>query len=316
MVAKENLKSKTGIKIKPLSIWNIDRQFRLQLKKNNGCARTNGYYFKSGIVNWKKWCSCKKNCGNNWTFDWIMFLRGQYLQQIKKDQKITLVQLVIFDNKSKKYKYHLMDEKERKHQVCQQFFCKIYQTTTSTILKNLKMASSQPISSSPTEKRGIWNRNNPWKGKVSVQDMINWIENQEKEFSHYTRRWDQKTKKYFTKITNMTELFEKYQVDMICEEKPAMKRTSFDKYFKIFFKKKYEIKKNHLDVCSTCTKIKILVKKVDKKPNLEEQLTLLKKLHLEEADRRYNIWKKDKDNVITSMEKNDVVFDEGKILNL
>ena len=85
MVAKENLKSKTGIKIKPLSIWNIDRQFRLQLKKNNGCARTNGYYFKSGIVNWKKWCSCKKNCENNWTFDWIMFLRGQYLQQIKKD---------------------------------------------------------------------------------------------------------------------------------------------------------------------------------------------------------------------------------------
>ncbi len=54
---------------------------------------------------------------------------------------------------------------------------------------------------------------------------------------------------------------------------------------------------------------------MDKKPNLEEQLTLLKKLHLEKADRRYNIWKKDKDNVITSMEKNDVVFDEGKILN-
>jgi hypothetical protein len=279
-------------KIKSFDLWKLDFDFRKNLKDNSECARTMGYYFTSGVVNWRQWCQCRNNCGKKWTYGWITNLRAKYLQQTKADQLITLMQLVVKENN--KYKYQLMDSTKKKHQVCHHFFCKVYQISVTTILKKLEEKKDQPISSSPEKKHGIWNRDENWKGKVSVTTMMDWIKKQPKEFSHYTRRLDQKSKKYFVDIHSIAELFNKYTLDMLFEDLTPMKKSSFYKYFKLLCKKKCGIKKNHLDVCTICTKIKIFKKKIQQKANLKQQLEELQEKHLFEADTRYAKWKKDK----------------------
>ena len=186
-------------KIKSYDLWKLDFDFRKNLKDNSECARTMGYYFTSGVVDWRQWCQCKNNCGKKWTYGWITNLRAKYLQQTKANQLITLMQLVVKEND--KYKYQLMDSTKKKHQVCHYFFCKVYQISVTTILKKLKEKKDQPISSSPEKKQGMWNRDENWKGKVSVTEMLDWIKKQPKEFSHYTRRLDQKSKKYFVDMS-------------------------------------------------------------------------------------------------------------------
>ena len=95
-------------------------------------------------------------------------------------------------------------------------------------------------------------------------------------------------------IYSIAELFNKYTLDMLFEDLTPMKKSSFYKYFKLLCKKKSGIKKNHLDVCTISTKIKILKKKIQQKPKLKQQLEELQEKNLFEADTKYAKWKKDK----------------------
>ena len=95
----------------------------------------------------------------------------------------------------------------------------------------------QPISSSPEKKHGIWNRDENWKGKVSVTTMMDWIKKQPKEFSHYTRRLDQKSKKYFVDIHSIAELFNKSTLNMVFEGLTSIKKVHFTNISNYFAKK-------------------------------------------------------------------------------
>ncbi len=72
-------------------------------------------------------------------------------------------------------------------------------------------------------------------------------------------------KKYFTKVTCLEELYQKFKKDSIQQNKKLAKKTAFKKYFKTKFGKKLGFKKNHLDVCQICTKIHVFQQKLQHK---------------------------------------------------
>jgi hypothetical protein len=72
-------------------------------------------------------------------------------------------------------------------------------------------------------------------------------------------------KKIFKEVTCMEELYDKFNNDTILENQIGAKKTAFKKYFKKTFQKQFGFKKNHLDVCQICSRIKILHQKLIQK---------------------------------------------------
>jgi hypothetical protein len=97
------------MKTKSYKLWKLDHDYRKQLK-SKACARSMGYIFKGGVINLNDWCQCKKSCGKRWNYEWLMYLKMCYVNQIKTDKKITINQLVKKQNNNF-VKYYLMDEK-------------------------------------------------------------------------------------------------------------------------------------------------------------------------------------------------------------
>jgi hypothetical protein len=251
------------MKTKSYKSWKLDYDYRKQLK-SKACARSMGYIFKGGVINLNDWCQCKKSCGKRWNYEWLIYLKMCYVNQIKTDKKITINQLVKKQNNNF-VKYYLMDEKKQLHQVCQYFFCRTYNISPHTILYWLNQSITQPINISPQSTKGKWDRSLEWKNKIDEHWIKKWISKQPIEDSHYTRRLDHKMKKIFKEVTCMEELYDKFNNDTILENQIGAKKTAFKKYFKKTFQKQFGFKKNHLDVCQICSRIKILHQKLIQK---------------------------------------------------
>jgi hypothetical protein len=169
------------------------------------------------------------------------------------------------------------------------------------------LAEQQPLSNDISDNRGKWNRSTNFKNKVNVKQFLNWIKEQPKQFSHYTRKLGRKSKLYFTEITNFTELFDKYSKNMDEQNKKSMSKTSFRTYFKKLCKKKYGFKKNHLDTCAVCSRITTMLQRFGDNLNIKQRLKLFLDKHLFEADKRYQKWQKDKKQIGIDEEINETI---------
>jgi hypothetical protein len=244
-----------------------------------------------------------------------MYLQMCFYNQTKEDKKITISKLI--KNKDGKCKYYLMDVNNNLHSVCSKFFIKLYKISKTTILKYFHEVQQQPIKTSSEKKQGKWKRTD-FKNKINVKNLKSWILKQKIQLSHYTRRFDKQNKYYFTDFTCLENLYQEYKKEMGNKNETIIKKTSFKKYFKLIFGKKIKFQKNHLDVCSVCSRMEVLWKKISKKPeNIKNQLRYFKLKHLKEVDLRYKLWKKDKILVQSNLtEIEEKVIEESKIFIL
>jgi hypothetical protein len=171
------------------------------------------------------------------------------------------------------------------------------------------LTEQQPLLDNISHKKGKWNRSKNFKNKINIKQFLNWIKEQPKQYSHYTRKIDRKSKLYFTKITNLKELFEKYVKDMEQQNQIPMKKTSFRNCFKLYCKKKIGFTKNHLDTCSVCLRIRTMLDRFGANLEIKGKLEIFLHKHLFEADKRYQIWQKDK-NLIGISEDFNETFEE------
>ena len=257
--------AESKIKKKPASFRKVGKKFKLSLQSIKGdCARTKGYFFNSGIDDWHSWCDCEWKCGLKWSFNWLVHLHCCYKNQTKVDQKTTLQQLIHINGT--KPKYFLMDKHLKKHQVCKAFFCKVYHISPKTLVQECKKWKNSPLSSSPPEKRGKWDRTKPYKNKANKSGFITWVKQQKVSISHFTRRLDKKMVVYFIEFENFGELYEKYQQNQIeNNQKPICETEARIQMKKIFKRRRF--KKSHLDVCPVCLKLKNMLDKIAKKNN-------------------------------------------------
>ncbi len=111
--------------------------------------------------------------------------------------------------------------------------------------------------------RGRLDKTESWTNQVDEKGFLQWIKQQPKNFSHFTRRLDRKVKWYFTGVDNYQELYRKYVQDFIFEEKKPMSERSFRRYLrKQCFN--YRFKKSHLDDCGICFRLKELRSRAEK----------------------------------------------------
>ena len=90
-----------------------------------------------------------------------------------------------------------------------------------------------------------------------------------------------------------------------------MEESTFKKYFYEHYKGKYKFAQPKMDVCSTCIKLKSLMMSLDK----DEKVMVMNILqaHVEEADKRYANWKRDKLAVKPNSSEEEIrVMEESK----
>ena len=162
----------------------------------------------------------------------------------------------------------MLDIKGKKHRVCQTFWCKVYQISTKTVYRKLKQTVNSPLRVRKPSIRGLWDREKTWKSKVDEKRFIQWINQQPRNFSHFTRRLDKKMKLYFINVDSYKELYRKYVQEIIFEEKKPMSERSFRRYLKKHCHN-YRFKKSHLDACGVCIRLKAIGARANQREDLE-----------------------------------------------
>ena len=149
--------------------------------------------------------------------------------------------------------------------LCKQFFCKVYHVSPNWLVKQKQYWAEKPLSASPPEKRGSWNRNKNYKNKADKTGFVSWVKEQKVAPSHFTRRLDKKTVVYFVDFNGFAELWSKYKERMTLLEKKPISESEGRVLMKKVFKRR-RFKKSHLDVCPVCLKLKNLLDRLNQKP--------------------------------------------------
>jgi hypothetical protein len=195
----------------------------------------------------------------------LLHIRGIYINQNKLEQKTTLLSLIVKVGSS--WKFFLLDGLKKKHFVCKNMFCSVYQLSSGHLSAKLKKWQVQSQLATKKEKRGTYKRKNEQK----IMELQSWIQNQKKHFSHFTRRLDQKTKWIFSDYDSFNQLYHGYKRSMMVNNRNWYRKTRFYFYFKKFGKQ-YTFKKSKLDICPICLKFQGLDQRMKARKMSKEKI--------------------------------------------
>ena len=93
---------------------------------NKDCARTIVWNYGVGVSDWREWCTCKNQCYEHWSYEWLFYLKNIYFMQKDEHKQSTLRNLIIFNKNNEKFSYYLADANLENHKVCKKFFINVY----------------------------------------------------------------------------------------------------------------------------------------------------------------------------------------------
>ncbi len=76
--------------------------------------------------------------------------------------------------------------------------------------------------------RGRLDKTESWTNQVDEKGFLQWIKQQPKNFSHFTRRLDRKVKWYFTGVDKYQELYRKYVQDFILKRRNQCQKEALE----------------------------------------------------------------------------------------
>lgn len=262
-------------------------------------SRTFGFSISSGSPNFIYWCLCNNQCFQNWSKEWIYYLRIHWGTLSEIQQVAFLEQHV--DRNENGNKYFLPAENNRVA-VCKSFFTRVLHIGNYKLGRLLQYGNKSPVKAKATTGVGKWDRHLVnFKGKIDIAFLREWIEAQPKSLSHFTRNKSRKQLWYFTEVTGFRELYRKYKNEMIEIGQKYISSTSF--FYKL--KREYPNFKFHppiLDACPTCLELHQLHQKSTQQSDKALVMRLVCK-HQDEADGRYARWRKDRSHVSPNLSK-------------
>ena len=287
----------------------INKKGKLQQRsRGHDCARTLGFRFSVGLPDCGDWCGCFRECGSKWSYFWLNHLYNSSKNKAKKEQDFILSNLINYNKKHNQKSYYLQDHLEQKVKVCQSFFYKVFHVGYQRIKRILILQTRGLLHGNWDERRGKYNRTVFWKNKADLQGFQQWIEDQDLEMSHYTRKLTSlKSILYFKYFQTFKTLYLQYQREM----KGATKRPISYSYAKLQFKRLFnnriKFRKAIWDACSVCLHCNQFLSQPHVQNTEKKLMEKTLHHHIREADNRYKKWQEDKQRF---KEVENVIIDE------